>query len=138
MLPKQTKNKWLKFLRGLRDWWKRRFSCSFQHDPLDEESLLEEQLGLRNFALLDCQSHANDNGVREVAQGSRKRPLLSRSFSVESMDSLDYSEYEEDIQTKGEASTIARLFRQNVFFLEHLNFLTAATQPREVEVVYNI
>lgn len=53
--------------------------------------------------------------------------------SIESMDSLDAS-YASMATT--EASNARRTHRQDRFFLEHLDFLAANTQPREVEIVY--
>lgn len=116
---KWAKKKGLKIFLFVRDWWKTK-SNRHNFSPVDEISLLERQLGLRS-----CDS---SNG------------------SLLSMDSLDYSycesteDYgEETSQTTAVVTNIGRMLRHqdNFFLQQHLNFLSL-TEPRKVEVVYNI
>ena len=72
-------------------------------------------------------------------QLGRNRTTDSFQDSIESMDSLVESYWDPEDETS-QATAIASnaLHYGDGFLLEHLNFLSVQTQPREVEAVYRM
>jgi hypothetical protein len=135
---------------GLISWWKRRKFYFVQDDTVDEESMLSERKPIRQETAhtpllnLPKATYFNQGLTRAPQQPMcpRTRNFTVDSFqdSVESMDSLveSYWDPEDDTsQATAVASNTGQGDHQTDFLLEHLNFLSVQTQPREVELVYN-
>jgi hypothetical protein len=149
MRRKKAKKRRFRPFLGLVSWWKRRKFYFVQQDVLDEEeSMLSEQKGLvqgkASIPLLNHPSTTYFHGPRAPQNPryplTRNTTIDSFQDSIESMDSLVESYWDPDDETSqatAVASNTGQYGQQADFLLEHLNFLSVQTQPREVEVVYD-
>jgi hypothetical protein len=138
----KTKKRRFRPWLGLISWWKRRKFYFVQDDTVDEESMQTARTPLLNLP----QATYFNQGLTRAPQQSmcaRTRNFTVDSFqdSVESMDSLAESYWDPEDETSQATAVASNTgqgeHHQTDFLVEHLNFLSVQTQPREVELVYN-
>lgn len=132
-------------------WWKRRKFYLVDHeesvpdnneDPstastgqeLDREAVQERSLE----PSLPQTTYFRRQSSPQLGKIPMTRSLTVDSFqdSVESMDSLFESYWDPEDETSQVTTPVSNTGYQAQFLVEHLGFLCAQTQPREVEVVY--
>ena len=151
-----TDNKTIMFTKGKRikkkgirlfivAWWKGRSFYFAQQEECDGEGTdRSEIIGLEETAKRSVPSVPQGGRVppqlkRQHLRHPKTRSLTVNSFqdSIESMDSLAESHWEPEEDKSQSTTTISNTVNQTDFLDEHLGFLSAQTQPREVEVVYH-
>lgn len=131
-------------LLGLVSWWKgRKFYFAQQEDLEDDEKtarkdkngIPQEQPSQAN---LQRSTNLNGTPVQQQLRYPFTRSLTVDSFqdSIESMDSVAESYWDPEDETSQTTTPASNTGYQPDFLVEHLGFLSAQTQPREVEVVY--
>jgi hypothetical protein len=131
---------------GLVSWWKGRKFYFAQHEDHDgEKSTRNEEKDERaeepaggTEPRLPQDTYFNPPLKQQQLRYPLTRSLTVDSFqdSIESMDSLAESYWDPGDETSQSTTPISNTGYQTDFLVEHLGFLSAQTQPREVEVVY--
>lgn len=137
-------------LLGLISWWKgRRFYFAQQEEYEEEDgedsASSEGKDGRGRGPEQASRSTSDPNSTlfqrsttQEQLHFHLVRTLTIDSFqdSIESMDSLTGSYWDPADETSQTTTPASNTGYQTDFLVEHLGFLSAQTQPREVEVVY--
>jgi hypothetical protein len=148
----RTKKRRFRPFLGLVSWWNRRnFYFAQREDPLDDESMLSQQKSPNKEAtkapLFNLPKTAYFRRPTEMQQqtypSTINRTVDSFQDSVESMDSVVDSYWDPGDETSqatavasNSSNTLQDAGYPKDFLAEHLNFLSAQTQPRAVELVY--
>jgi len=135
-------------LLGLVTWWKgRKFYFAQQEDLGDDDDEESAPSNDKNNIHREPEQaprarlpRPNFNGtpMQQPCRNPLTQSLATASFedSIESMDSLAESYWEPEDETSQTTTPASNTGYQPDFLVEHLGFLNAQTQPREVEVVY--
>lgn len=132
---------------GLVSWWKGRKFYFAQQEDLDgeEETTRSEEKGVLREGTergqqpsLPQTTYFNPPMKQQQLRHPLTRSLTVDSFqdSIESMDSVTESYWDPEDETSQTTAPASNTGYQTDFLVEHLGFLSAQTQPREVEVVY--
>lgn len=133
---------------GLVSWWKGRRFYFAQQEDLDAEGeestrddekdgLSQEPESGRELRLPQT-TYFHPPVKQQQLRYPMTRSLTVDSFqdSIESMDSVAESNWDPEDETSQSTTPASNTGYKTDFLVEHLGFLSAQTQPREVEIVY--
>ena len=134
-------------LLGLVSWWKgRKFYFAQQQEDIDDTSTRTEDKEELMEGLEQVAGHMRRPEATQLTRSPTQQhvrfPLTRTSTvdslqdSIESMDSVAESYWDPADETSETTTPASNTGYKPDFLIEHLGFLSAQTQPREVEVVY--
>jgi hypothetical protein len=133
--------------------WKRRRFQYLEEDETREDPIIEDRLepevepssnpiverssnGPLDTPLAPCCS-AQSSGNEKMHPVQLTSSLDSFQESIESMDSLSGSDYNQDDNSTSQATARVSNCHGETYLMEHLHFLSVSTQPQEVELMYD-
>lgn len=141
---KRLQKRGFRSLFSLLCWWKSRRFYVAQVEEVDEDGAVSAG-GCKgaNVQQPECaptrnreKMHRKEEKIPPQYPFERSTTMDSFQGSIESIDSLVESYWDPEDETSQVTALISNTGGHPDFLTEHLSFLSAQTQPREVEVVY--